>query len=913
MADESGAPVPGARIVLAGPGSLRKVSISKADGGYEFTGLPPGDYFVSAAAPQLVTPKPAAIKLASNPQILDLRLAIVTKTEQLTVSENGAPTVSTDSSANAGAIVIQGADLQALSDDSDDLQADLQALAGPAAGPNGGAIFIDGFSGGQLPPKDSIREVRINQNPFSPEYDKLGFGRIEIFTKPGTDKFKGTIAYNFANDFWNARNPYAAQKAPLLLNESENSVNGPLNKRASFTLDVDRQAVDNGFIFNGVNLDPATLDPTPFNGIYRTPQRRFLVSPRIDYQLTQKNTLSVRYTFSDSEVKGAGIGSFDTISRGYILHNRFNTVQVSDTLALGSAINETRFQYFRWARDTGPTTAGPAILVLGAFNGGAAQVGKSTDTQNNFELQNYTSVLHGKHMWRFGARLREGLEDSVSFTNYNGAYTFTSIESYRLTLLGIQNGLTPAQIRASGGGASQFSINTGIPDLSVCQFDAGLFAGDDWRLRPNLTVSAGVRYEVQTNMHDYSNIAPRVGIAWAPGGGQRSKTVLRAGFGIFYDRFPLANTLTAMRFNGTVQQQFVINNPGFYPSVPAPPFAGSAQSVQVTQPVDSNLRASSIMQSAFTLERQIARGTTLTATYTNSRGLHVLRSEDINAPLPGSGLYPFGKPSPIFLMTSSGLYNQNQFIVNVNTKPLPQVSVFSYYVLNRALSNSDGLSTFPANPYNFAGEYGPASTDIRHRFLAGGSISTHWNVRLSPYVILQSGSPFDITTGTDLYGTTLFNGRPGIASSAGPGVIATSYGLLDPHPSSGESLIPRNYGRGPGQMTVNLRVGKSIGLGREKSTASSSPSSQPINAANMSGPGGLRGLFSPPSSDRRYNLTISLSARNLLNHTNPGPIIGNIMSPLFGRANQVAGGPNGEGFSENASNRRLELQMRFTF
>src|SRR5207248_10790708 len=151
--------------------------------------------------------------------------------QTITVQENNRAAVSTDANANASAQVLRGEDLDALGDSPEDLQEALLALAGPSAGPSGGQIFIDGFSGGQLPSKNSIREIRINQNPFAPEYDKLGFGRIEIFTKPGTDKFKGSVYFNFANQFWNTRNPYALQKAPFLLKEYDGSVSGAVNKR----------------------------------------------------------------------------------------------------------------------------------------------------------------------------------------------------------------------------------------------------------------------------------------------------------------------------------------------------------------------------------------------------------------------------------------------------------------------------------------------------------------------------------------------------------------------------------------------------------------------------------------------------------------------------------------------------------
>lgn len=349
--------------------------------------------------------------------------------------------------------------------------------------------------------------------------------------------------------------------------------------------------------------------------------------------------------------------------------------------------------------------------------------------------------------------------------------------------------------------------------------------------------------------------------------------MLRAGFGMFYDRFGLSNILTAERSNGVVQQQYVVANPTFFPNVPSPAALAGFQSSQIIEKISGTVRAPYLMQSALTLERQLPHSTTVAVTYTNSHGMHMLRSEALNAPA-----------APLFLMESPGLYNQNQVIANVNAKLNSGLSLFGFYVFNRAMSNTDGINTFPANPTDWSGEYGPAFTDVHHRVTAGGSINLRWNVRIAPYAVLQSGAPFDITSGSDPYGTTLYNERPAFASDPNkPGLIQTSYGLLDPNPTPGERLLPRNYGRGPGQITMNLRISKTIGFGRERGGSAQS------------------------------NLSFGLSIRNLLNHTNPGAIIGNITSPYFGYANQIASSPNGEGFYENANNRRLESQIRFTF
>src|SRR5215475_12262542 len=416
----------------------------------------------------------------------------------------------------------------------------------------------------------------------------------------------------------------------------------------------------------------------------------------------------------------------------------------------------------------------------------------------------------------------------------------TSIERYRRMLLFQSLGFTPSRIRELGGGATQFSINAGNPVSSASQFDVGLFVGDDWRVRPNLTLSLGLRYETQTNIHDWRDVAPRVGVALAPGAGgknSRPKTVIRAGVGVFYDRFALSNTLTALRYNGVVQQQYVVANPDFFPTIPSLSSLAGFQPTQTIQQVSATLRAPYIMQSAISFERQLPFNTTVAVTYANSHGPHLLRSQDVNAPLPGtynplipnSGVFPLGKPGPVFQMESSGNYNQHQLITNVNARINKDVSLTGSYVFNRAMSDTDGVGTFPAKPYDLTGEYGPAATDIRHRFSLSGSFNTKWNVRLSPFVILDSGPPFDITVGRDLYGTTLFNGRPGIPNDTNkPGLIRTSYGLLDPNPTPDEKILPRNYGRGRGTVTVNLRLTKTIEFGGERGSA----------ATQQRGPGG---------------------------------------------------------------------------
>jgi hypothetical protein len=473
-------------------------------------------------------------------------------------------------------------------------------------------------------------------------------------------KLRGNVFYNFTNAVMDSRNPFASVKAPLQNNAAGGNLSGPLGKRVSYTVDAQQNYVYNGSVVNAVILSPLALAPSLFNSVIKTRQQRTRVTPRVDYRLNDNNTLTIRYALTQSDIRDAGIGGFDLISRGYHFENTNQTMQVTETAILGPAVNETRFQYFRSAYQITPNDTAPEISVLGSFNEGGAQTGLASDVQNNFELQNYTILTRGSHTWNFGIRIRQQTEDNISPANFGGTFTFGSIEQYVLQE------------------PSQFSINTGNPAIAGHQADAGAFVGDDWRVLPNFTINLGLRYEAQTNIHDKGDFAPRVAFAWAPGGRRNShpRIVLRGGLGMFYDRFALLNTLTAERFNGITEQQYVISNPDFFPAVPPVASLTGLQSPHVIQEVDSHLRAPYLMQSAFTVERQLLQHTTVAVTYSNSHGLRELRSLDINAPLPGtynpavpgSGVFPDGTPNPIFLMTSSGLYNQNQMFVNVNSR-----------------------------------------------------------------------------------------------------------------------------------------------------------------------------------------------------------------------------------------------------
>ncbi|MBI4910282.1 MAG: TonB-dependent receptor [Acidobacteria bacterium] len=965
VTDPSGALVPAASVSLRGPGGNQSTK-TDATGKYSFTVPRDGNYTLRVGMKGFATMQ-KQLNVAA-PVSADIQLVIAAEAQVVNVEDDN-NTVSTDSSSNGTAIVLRQKELEALSDDPDELQQQLQAMAGPGAGPNGGQIYIDGFTGGNMPSKSSIREIRINSNPFSAEYDRPGFGRIEILTRPGTDSIRGQAFFQFNNQHFNTRSPLLSRPD---LPEYQNRffgfhLTGPIKKqKASFGLDVERRDItENAFIL-ATTLDSA-FNTQSVNQAILTPQVRTQISPRFDYAINTNNTLVLRYQNVDVREDNEGIGDFSLASRGYKQTLAERVLQVTYTSILKpTMVNESRFQFMRMNSQRSGDNSTPAINVQGAFSGGGAQVGNSGSLNNRWEYTNLSTLTKGRHIIKWGGRLKQVFLDDTSVMNFGGSYTFfggqgpaldannnaiagtsvdlTALERYRRTLLFQQLGFSGAQIRALGGGASQFSLSAGTPLASLNQFDIGLFVTDDFRFRPNLTLSYGLRYETQTNISDFTNWAPRIGLAWAidQKGTTAGKTVFRAGFGAFYDRVGESESLQALRYNGTTQLSYLIQNPDFFPVIPSLETLAAGKQPQQLQPLDSSAVAPRTYQWSFGLDRQITKSFRLSGQYIMGRGVHLRRNVNINAPI--NGVYPFGDRQ-MRLLTETVGFSRNSMIAispNISWKKL---ILFGHYSYGHGRSDAEGL---PANPYDLRAEYGPSGfQDVRHRIFMGTNLTLKYGVSISPFMMASTGSPYNITTGRDinLDGTTAE--RPALLNLAaanctgGSLVYKTGFGCYDVNPGLGVATIGRNTARGPGQVNLSMRIAKSWAFGNRGESGPTEGGPPPGMGGSRGGPdggrgpggggggprgggppmgGGMRGGpggGGPPpgmfgsASGKKYNLSISASARNLLNHANYAAPSGDLSSPFFGQYRSLAGfGPFG---GTSTYQRKIDLQLRFTF
>ncbi len=936
ITDPLGAVITTALVTLTDKDGKKRVAKTDERGTFRFSGLAAGVYTLQATAPGFVPYKLSDLSVAEGLTVThDLKLMVAIEEQKLTVDSEEA--LSTDPNSNKGARVIKGQQLNALSDDPDELAEQLSALSGPAAGPNGAQIYIDGFATTQrLPDKQSIQEIVINRNPFSAEHDRMGFGRIEITTKPGSGKLHGGANLSFNDAVLNSRNPYASNRPSYQRRIYGANFSGPLGKKATLFTTLIRRVIEDPAVINATILDDS-LNVIGFSAAVPSPRRFFYVSPRVDFQLNNAHTLSVRYSYDAFNATNQGIGGYYLASRGQEVSDAFHILQVVETAILSTrAVNEARFQFMGNPTDRLADDEGVGINVLDAFSGGGGYIGRAFNRRREWVAQDYITLTAGRHTLKLGVRLGGAHVTDTVPTNI-GSYTFaggiapqldsqnrvvlgadgqpvlvdiTSIDRYRRTLLFQLLGLSPAEIRAMGGGATQLTIATGSPVASVSHFDFGVFVQDDWKLSPSFTLSFGLRYQGQTNIEDKSNFGPRAAFAWTPwskSSGQ-PRTVIRGGFGIFYDLVRSVLTLQANRYNGINQQQFLITDPlllDLFPVVPSESALKSLQQPQTIVRKAVNLTAPYYLQSSISIEHKLPRNAVLTASYLETRGVDQLRSRNVNAPLPGTvgaGDRPFGTADNIYEYNSDGVYQQHLLVINSSFQPNQKLSANASYTLGFTNSNTDGVITFPANTYDQSTEFGRAITDFRHRFTLTGTFNTWKGISINPLLQATSGPPFNIITGLDDNGDSLFTDRPAFATDLNkPSVRRTPFGAFDLQPALGARIIPRNFGRSAAFFATNLRISKTFtfGGGDQQSSAAGSGGAN----AQQAGP------KSAGQETRSYQLNIAVYGVNIFNRTNPAARIGNLASSFFGTSNALHQGLGGVA----STNRSISLSMQLTF
>ena len=802
--DPSGAAVPGARLKLRHRTTGQEFSASSKEAGqFHFTEVPVGRYYLRATARGFEQGEfPVSVSEAPSHPIR-IRLEIAETADEVTVTAkvSSAPLAEQ----NLDSIDMDQTWLRDLPVKNGDPLAIPSMFVDPAfSGVGGPKIIVDGVESSTLDvPSSSIKKVSVNRDPYSAEFGRPGRGRIEVTTKKGVHRrYRSNLSLLLRNSTFDARNAFAQVRPPMQRAVSEAELDGPLGQRATFFVAA-RYYLNNEWALINAQTPAGRLVEN-----FETPERKAYFIGRFDYRFNPAHKLTARYRFKRDSRRNQGIGGFDLPERATDYLERENEVKIYETAIVSTQLmNDLRVAYKRKPLAINSLTGAPAIIVLDAFKAGGGQL-EQRQTQTSGEVQDLVTFVTGRHNIRFGGGFRPRFFDIYNPTNFGGTFTFSSLESFRENR------------------PFTFAINQGDPRFSFHWHEFYSFIQDEVRLRSDLSVSLGLRHEFQSNLGDHNNLAPRLALAYAPGGG---RTVLRAGSGIFYDRQPEIMPEQSALYGGFRVRQLVISNPPF-PLATDHLAATTFQTPSVVR-IGREIRAPYLMQASFGVERRLgAKRSYVAVEYMTLRGLKLYRTHNINAPRPDTGARVDSSFININQFESTGTSRGNSLRVTFQGQISTWLDILSQYTLSRTRDDTAGLFSLPADNFNFHPEYGRSEFDRRHQWNLISTARLPMRFELGTITRVASGIPFNVTTGFDANLDTVANDRP-------PGV-------------------GRNTGHGPGLVNVDVRLSKRLHL---------------------------------PKREWAPHEELYLDLLNALNHVNFKNYVGNLSSPFFGKANAALG------------------------
>lgn len=852
VTDPTGALVQGAEVVLTpvqdGKGTAQAKQVTDALGRFRFRAAS-ARYDLSVQAPGFAPFERRSVLLRAGVTEVAARLSVERFQQEIEVPEGQAGALDPNSSATA--LVFQGKSLDLLSNDDATLRQQLQALAGTTGTPT---FLINGFSGGRLPTKASIRSIRINENEFSSAFAEFGAGRVEITTQPGGDTLHGFMQMSGTDQVLDARNPYTTLKPDFYDLQQQGTLSGPIGKKTSYFLADSFDQLANSAVVNAA--DPGRPE-VQISTVAPAPETAQVYSLRLDRKFSEGNFGYLRNEWSLDQQTNSGIGPLILPQAAFGLQTLTNSFQAADTQILGArSVNETRFQYLRTRVEQRPNSTLPSVIVQGSFQAGGAPMQATADNRDAFEVQDLFETERGHHAFRFGARFRAVRDANRSTAGYNGQYIFPDAAAYRAKR------------------ATQYSQTVGRPDAVLSSSDLGIFAEDDWKVTPTFTLSYGLRFESQSAIPDHSDPAPRVGFAWAVQPGKRTTPIVtvRGGYGIFYDRFPVAQLLQSVRQDGTRQIAYLAQGTDFDPAGPPPGIVLGAGEPTIYQ-VNPRLKSNYTQYGGATVERALGHRGTVSAHFTYAHEAHLFLTRNLNAPLPGttrpgvpgSGVRPFGDEN-LYAFSSDANGNLERVTLNFRLQPVSRVMMFGVFNTEKHFTEADGVERFPSNEYNLRQDYGRSNLNRAQWFTGGLQWSLPHGFQVMPFLDAHSGVPFDITTGNDENGDTVYNDRPGFGAGPDrPSVVQTPLGAFDTRPATGATLIPRNFGTSPAYFWLQLQASKDFHVGP-----------RPRKGTTAAGNGAAQ--------ERPWDLNFAVEVHNLTNHNNPGPPVGVLSAqPCNGR------------------------------
>ena len=827
--DQTGAALITASVVLTGASGTAVTMAADERGEATFTGLEPGTYTIRAAA-EAFEPFEGRLTIEKGANAVTLELPLAGISEDVLVETDMA---GPDGSGFTTSLSEQ--EIAELPDDPDELQQVLEQMAGPGA-----TIRVNGFRGGRLPPKSQIQSVRFRRNSYAADTHEAGGFGIDIVTRPGNSAWRGMTSVGFRDESLNARNAFAPSLGPEQYRRFGFAADGPIVKgKTSLAINVDANA----------SYDSQTIVATTpegrLNDQVRRPDDRLFALARIDHQLTPSQMIRLELRRENEENENLGVGDFNLQERAYTSRGRESSLRFSlNGLVAPAVAHELKVRFEDSRIETSSFSSAPAVVVIDAFSsGGAGQQGdrrgRLLEVEDNIDFE-----LGRKHRLRAGVQLESTWYRSDELSNGNGTWTFGDLAQYEL------------------GIATTYTQRVGATLVEYNQTQGAWYIQDDWTPLKTLSVSLGLRHELQTHLDDVWTLAPRVGFAWSPGA-----YTVRGGYGIFHDWFDSGLYEQTLRVNGVTQQEIVIQRPS-YPDPSGGIFANPLPPSRLQ--VDPNLRMPVLHQASIGIERTFLETLRVMASYTRQRGSNQFRAVNLNAPVPGTSQRPDPSVGNVTQLISDGESEVDRLQVNVNyARPERRLFMGASYTLGRARNFSDNPFALPANNYDLDAEWGPSSQDVRHRLFAMINVGLPRGLRLGVFSQAQSARPYNIITGFDTNNDTVVNDRP--------------------------EGVGRNSARGAPTWNLNARLSKTFSFGPERQT----------EGPQMRGGGGRRGgrggMIMMDASGLRYQMEFYAQAFNVLNRRNLMAFSGNQRSEYFGLATSAT------------QPRRIEVGMNFRF
>ena len=855
--DQTGAAIVGAAVSVvptnAKEGTEARTTTANDQGEAIVANLAPGKYVVQVESVGFETQQLADVNVRRGRQERrDVQLPIAGYVEEVEVTRDRTDQNLTDNYSSA----LTQDQIDALPDDEEEMAEQLQQMAGPGA-----VLRVNGFSGGRLPPKSQIAEIRFRFDPYSAENHEAGFPRVDIRTRPGNGNWRNNASLTFRDESLNARNAFAPTKPSEQARRYQYSMDGPIKKgKTSFSFNVGGMNA-----FDTETIRAQNDDGSEFGGVVSQPTDRVNFNARLEHALTKNQLMRVEYSRNANDQGQLGVGGFDLFERAYEREVRGNEVRLSLAGPIRKMRNEMRLEV-DWS-DTLSTSASDAVTVRvqDAFTRGGAQVIGGRSSRTIEFADNLDFAIGKKHAMRAGLLVEGGRYRSDESRNFNGTYTFASREAYL------------------AGQPLQFSQRLGDPLIEYNSFQFGAYIQDDFRIRKNLMLSAGLRYEAQTHLGDNVNFSPRASFAWTPF--KSGSTTVRGGVGIFNEWYEDNLYEQALRLDGARQRDLIVRNPS-YPN--ADTTTGTSLPASVTQ-VSADLVMPRVTRGSFGIEHAFTSWMQFRSNYFIQQTSDAFRAVNTNAPIDGVRPYPnFGN---ITFVDAIGREKSQGVDLSANLNYAPK-RIFGTinYRLAKAMNDGDSATSLPVSGADLAAEWGPARGDVRHRIFGFVSAPLVHGFRTNLNMRYESGQPYNITTGFDDNGDSVINDRP-----AGVG---------------------RNSARGEGQLNVDLRLSwqKSFGQARGGDQGPGGPGGGPVIIQRGPGGGGGGGGRGPGGGgggggfggggfggNGRVNFEVFAQVSNLTNTVNYRSYSGVLTSSFFSQA------------TASAEPRRVELGMRVGF